>query len=354
MRAVGDRAIALGLHMLFRQHHLGASQFRLGARLRFFDVLGGELNGAVHLLHLEAELRLDFELAQLALLGDLGGPGLPLAFDARFFGGDHCRLARLGRFRVARRPDLLDLEMLVDLRFFFLLGQDEPLLGGLELGLPHRNLGIGLDLRALLAVDGDDLRELAQPDRVERVVLVERRKRRLVEPRQRYGVEQNAVLLEIVAQQIGDIRDKLGAPLVQAVHGMTRRHCLHGVDETAFEQIANAVDRERLGAERLRGRGNAFGRRDDPHVKLKLDIDPHAIFGDHRFVAGTTDLDAQRAHVDLFDLVQKRKRETAAGDENALAAETGPHQGDVARRLAIEAVEKQDRNRDHHDRDGDG
>ena len=96
------------------------------------------------------------------------------------------------------------------------------------------------------------------------------------------------------------------------------------------------------------------GCRDHPHVKLKLDIDPHAIFGDHRFVAGATDLDAQRAHVDLFDLVQKRKREAAAGDENALAAETGPHQGDVARRLAIEAVEKQDRNRDHHDRDGDG
>ena len=135
---------------------------------------------------------------------------------------------------------------------------------------------------------------------------------------------------------------------------MPRRHCLHGVDETAFEQIANAVDRERLGAKRLRGRGNAFGCRDDPHVKLKLDIDPHAIFGDHRFVAGATDLDAQRAHVDLFDLVQERKREAAAGDEYALAAETGPHQGDVARRLAIEAVEKQDRNRDHHDRDGDG
>ena len=71
--------------------------------------------------------------------------------------------------------------------------------------------------------------------------------------------EQNAVLPEIFAQQIGDVRDELGAALVQAVHGVTRRHGLHGVDETAFEQIANAVDRERFGAERLRGRGNTFG-----------------------------------------------------------------------------------------------
>jgi hypothetical protein len=41
------------------------------------------------------------------------------------------------------------------------------------LGLPHRNLGIGLDLGALLAVDGDDLRKLAQPDRIERIVSVD-------------------------------------------------------------------------------------------------------------------------------------------------------------------------------------
>ena len=77
-----------------------------------------------------------------------------------------------------------------------------------------------------------------------------------------------------------------------------------------------------------------------------------AIFGDDRFVADATDLDAQRAHVDLFDLVQERQRQAAAGNENALAAETGPDQGDVARRLAVEAVEEHHRDR-HHD-DGDG
>ena len=64
-------------------------------------------------------------------------------------------------------------------------------------------------------------------------------------------------------------------------------------------------------------------------------------------------LDAHGAHVDLVDLVQERQRQAAAGDHDALAAEAGAHEGDVARGLAIEAVEKQHRDRDHRDRDGD-
>ena len=41
--------------------------------------------------------------------------------------------------------------------------------------------------------------------------------------------------------------------------------------------------------------------------------------------------------------VQERQREAAAGDQDALAAEAGAHQRDVARRLAVEAIEEQHR-----------
>ena len=184
VRSVRDRAVALGLDVFLGEHDLGARQFRLCPRLRLFNVLGRELNGAVDLLHLDAELGVELQPAQFALLGDFHRLGLPLALNTRILRGDHRPLARLGGFRVARRPDFLDFQVLIDLRLFLLLGEQEPLLGGLELGLSHRDLGIRLDLGALLAVDGDDLGKLAQSDGIEGVVFVERRKRRLVETRQ--------------------------------------------------------------------------------------------------------------------------------------------------------------------------
>ena len=56
VRSVCDRAVALGLDVFLGEHDLGARQFRLCPRLRLFHVLGRELNGAVDLLHLDAEL----------------------------------------------------------------------------------------------------------------------------------------------------------------------------------------------------------------------------------------------------------------------------------------------------------
>ncbi len=141
---------------------------------------------------------------------------------------------------------------------------------------------------------------------------------------------------------------------MQAVHGIARRHRLHGVDEAALQQVAYAVGRERLGAERLRGCRDAFLGGHDAHVEFELDVDPHAIFGDHRFLGCAADLDAQRAHVDLFDLVQERQRQTSAGDQDALAAESGTHQRDVARRFAIEAIEEHHRDRNHDGDNGNG
>ena len=37
------------------------------------------------------------------------------------------------------------------------------------------------------------------------------------------------------------LRDEFGAAFVQAVHGIARRNRLYGVDEAAFQQVADAV-----------------------------------------------------------------------------------------------------------------
>ena len=58
------------------------------------------------------------------------------------------------------------------------------------------------------------------------------------------------------------------------------------------------------------------------------------------FGAGAADLDAHRPHVDLVDLVQERQRQAAAGEHDLLAAEAGADQRDVARGLAVEAVQE--------------
>ena len=235
----------------------------------------------------------------------------------------------------------------------FFLAEQQPALGRVEQGLAHRDVGVGLDLGALFLVDRDDLGQAPHPDRIEGVVLVERGERGLVEARQRDRVEQDAVLRQVVAQQPGDLGDELGALFVQRVHLLARRDRLHRIDETTFEHVANAVGREGLGAERLRRGGHTFDRRLHAHVKLKLGVDAHPVFGDQRFFAGAPHLDADRAHADLVDLVQEGQREEPARDHRLLAAEAGADDRHVTRRLAVEAVQEHHHDRDHDDGDDD-
>ena len=216
---------------------------------------------AVDLAHLGAELRLDLEPPHLPLLGDLQRLGLALALDARVLGGHHRLLARLGGLGFARRLDLLDLQALADLGLLLLLLQQQAPLGGLELGLADGDLGVGLDLRTLLPVAGDDLGQLAHPHRVEGVVFVERCEGRLVQSGERDRVEQHAVHRQVLAQLIGNVTDELAPLLVEAIHGLGSGHRLQGVHEAAFEQVADALGVERPRADGLGGGGDAFDRR---------------------------------------------------------------------------------------------
>ena len=158
---------------------------------------------------------------------------------------------------------------------------------------------------------------------------------------------------EVVAQQARDLGDELGALFVQRVHLLGRRNRLYRINETAFHHVANALGRERLGAQRLRGGGHAFDGGLHPHIELELGVHAHAIFRDKRLFARAFDLHANRAHVDLVDLVQERQRKHPTGNDGALPAEAGADDGHVSRRLAIEAAEKDHHHRDHDDRDDD-
>jgi hypothetical protein len=255
------------------------------------------------------------------------------------------------RVGVARRLELLDLEALPDLRFFLLAREAEPLLDRLELRLAHRDVGVGLDLGALLLAGGDDLGELAQADGVEGVVVVERGECRLVHPRQRHRFELQAAVREVLAHRFADRAHELGALVVQGIHGEGRAGRLDRVDEAALEQVPHAVGAERLGADRLRRGGDALDRRLHAEVELELDVDAHPVFGDQRLGAGAAHLDPHRPHVDLVDLVQERQRQRAAGEDDLLAAEAGADEGDVARGLAIEPVQERDADGDRDDQD---
>ena len=200
---------------------------------------------------------------------------------------------------------------------------------------------------------GDDLGELAHPDRVEGVVLVERRERRLVQPGQRHRIEQHAVLRQVVAQQLGDLATNSARfSCSVSIVSLAATDCSASTKRPSSRlRMPSGV--KALRADRLRGGGDALDRGLHAHVELELDVDAHAVVGDQRLFAGAPHLHADGAHVDLVDLVQERQRQAAARDHDALAAEAGADERDVARRLAVEAVEKDDHDRDHDDRDDD-
>ena len=146
--------------------------------LRFLDVLGGELRSRCRSCCIsELELRLDLELAQLARACAISRRSVCRSRSMRASSEATIACSRA----LAVSASLAALIFSISSRWPICAcssswREQQALLGRLELRLPHRDLGVGLDLGALLLVDGDDLGELAQADRVEGVVLVEARR----------------------------------------------------------------------------------------------------------------------------------------------------------------------------------
>jgi len=72
--------------------------------------------------------------------------------------------------------------LLRELRFLFLLLDQQSPLRSIEVTLPDRNFGAVFNFRALSLVDGDDFGKPPHTDGIESVILIERVKRRLVQP----------------------------------------------------------------------------------------------------------------------------------------------------------------------------
>ena len=346
--------LARGLHLLLGPDLAGARRLRLGLGPRLLDALRGQRHRVVGLRGLRRELGIELLAAQLPVALDLGQAHLALA-------GNSGRLAAALRgglllrdVGLARGPRGLDLALLGDRRLLLLLGEEQPALGGVELALVHRDLGVRLDRRAFLLVGRDDLGEAPHAERVEGVVLVERVERGLVQPGEGDRFEPEAVLGEVLAQHPAHVGGVLRAFVLQALHAVAGRHREHRVHELPFQRLRELGRAEGLAGQRLGGRRDPLLGRLDPDVELRPDVDPQPIPGDHRVRPEPLDLELRGPHVDLGHLVQERERETAAVEHHPLPAETGAHQRPFAGGLAVVAIEKEDAQTREHEQDDDG
>ncbi len=180
------------------------------------------------------------------------------------------------------------------------------------MALSHRHLGIGLDRRPLLPVDGDDLGQAPHAERVEGVVLVERMEGRLVEALERHRFEHQTVLRQVRTERLGDFGGILPALVLQLVHRIAGGHRQKRVHQLAFQRLGQLRGPERLAAERLAGGCHAFRGGLNPDIELDADVDPQAVLGDHRLRPQALDLEARGLHVDFRHLVQERHRDAAA------------------------------------------
>lgn len=230
--------LAGGRDGLGRLGRLGAGQIGGGTSTAF--LFGFLLDDDLALLlgHLQFALLGDLGLADLAFAGDLGGAHLFFPGDPGLFGGAHAFLAAGGDFRALGGLHGLDLLDLGDRGALFLLLDGEFLTLRFHRGAAHGDLGLGVDLGALLLGLGDDLRQLAHPHGVEGVVLVERLERRLIERRERDRFKAEAVLGQVFGDGILHLLHEIRPVFVQLVHGHARGHGTQAVDQLALDHLA--------------------------------------------------------------------------------------------------------------------
>ncbi len=289
---------------------------------------------------LQLLVALDLQHAHFTLLADAGQFGAAAAFGAE--------LGHLG-FAFGTQP--FDLAALQDFGFFLLTLDDQHLLDGIKLALPHRHIGIGFDGGALLLVGGHHFGQAAQTHGVEGIVIVDGGKGCLVKAAQGHGFQAQAVLRQAFGHQRLHFAHIAAAIFMQVIHGFACRHALHRVNQAAFDQIGQILRPECLAAQSLGGGGDAIGGGCHPHGQFHFDINPQAVAGDQRLGAVARHFDARGLHIDFGNLMQERQRQAATIHHHALAAGTGADQGGVAGCLAVESVEEQNHHGQHHHRD---
>ena len=330
---------------------------RLRARLL------GDGDRALLLGRLDRPAAFDLELLDLAFLGDALLLECALRGDARLLD----RLARqdLGALSLlvavgplARHVGALGGALGLDI---LLLGEPRMLERAIDLQrlpLCVEILVADLDHRVLLDVVPDLLAPLdllGEPRQalgVEGVRRVEELHGGLVELGERYGLELQAVLQQVLGDDAAHPLDVVATPLVHLLHGHLGRHGAQCIDELALDQFAQRIGLHGALAERLGSVGDGVVGRLDADVELAYHVDAHAVAGDERLVAAARHLEPERVHVDRDDLVHDRQHEGAAVHHHLLPGQAGAYEGALLGRAQVEPVEQPDDDR-HDDGDDD-
>ena len=353
-----DRSGALDValpHLALGGNTRGIDRALIGD-LGLFDFLARQ-----QFLFLDRARALDLAVTGFALGGDAGFGDRLFVGDARLLdglAGGNLRLFGLGLAQraLARHLGALQRPAHLDVAFLFEAG-------GLALALDLQRLTLGFevagadldhrilfDVVAQLALGLDVLHQAGQALGVEPVRRIEIFEVGLIE----IGDGDRLQLKPVLGQRLGggglEPRDVFAALLVHLLHGHFGGHRTYRRDELAGEQGVQLLGFERAPSERRgRDRDRLAGRL-HADVKIGLDVDAHAVAGDHRVVLGAHDAHRQHVHVDGRVVVNERQHEGAAVDHHAFAEQTGSHKGHFLRRTVVEPVHDVDDDGDHDDR----
>jgi len=202
-------------------------------------------------------------------------------------------------------------------------------LGGLEIFLGDRDLGVLLDLVAFL---GAALRRFGQPRQalgVEGVVGIEKLLLRLVEARQRHALQLEPVLHQILGDRVLHALDEILPLVAQLLHRHRHRGGPQRVDELVFNQLLQRLRIERARAQGLCRVGDALDGRDAAHKEGHDDIYAHAVLGEQAVRPRAMHLELQRVHVDPDQLVKHRQADNTTVHHDLLTAQSGAHKRPV-------------------------
>ena len=353
-----DRPGALDValpHLALRGDARGIDRALIGD-LGLFDFLARQ-----QFLFLHRARALDLAVTGLAFGGDAGFGDRLFVGDAGLLdglAGGNLRLFGLGLAQRAlarhlgalQRPAHLDVAFLVEAGGLALALDLQRLTLGIEVAgadLDHRIL---FDVVAQLALGLDVLHQAGQALGVEPVRRVEIFEVGLIEIGDRDQLQLKPVLGERFGGGGLEPRDVFAALLVHLFHGHFGGHRTYGRDELAGEQGVQLLGFERAPSERRGGDRDRLAGRLHADVKVGLDVDTHAVAGDHRVMLGPNDAHRQHVHVDGRVVVNERQHEGAAVDHDAFAEQTGSHKGHFLRRTVVQPVHDVDDDGDHDDR----
>ena len=357
--ALGDLGGAGGGDLFFRRDRKGPRGLGDGLRLRLLLTLGGnddrrvlrhDLELALHLGGAALHREVGLDLAGIAslvgfrlLVGDR-----KLLLDAVFRLVLQRGLLDLRRLRAHRRGLVGNVALLGQFRFALGAFDLERRLAGDQILLGDSHFGGANDLVALLLALLGDLGQRRQAVRVEEVGRVEMLDVALVELGQRHRFELEAVVLDVRADGVLHRLDEGRALLLQLLEVHGRGDRTEAVDELRFDQFAELGGVVGAVAQRLRGQRDRGTVGLDAQIKLRADVDAHAILGDQRVRAAAGHFEAQRLQVHRGGGMEDRQDDRAAVEHDFLAAEAGPHIGLVTRRPPVELCNHQ---ADHEDGD---